>query len=85
MDQMHSKFKSPSISLHLPTKVGVYGVRERDCPTVIGELLEVFWDENGAKFKSKTVCLVATTQGIVFGKNHHSCNLLSYFPDSPLQ
>ena len=34
MDQMHSKFKSPSISLRLPTDVGVYVVRERDCPTV---------------------------------------------------
>ena len=34
MDQIPSKFESPSISLRLPTWVGVYGVRERDCPTV---------------------------------------------------
>ena len=34
MDQMHSKIKYPFVSLRLPTLLGVYGVREGDCPTV---------------------------------------------------
>ena len=62
-DQMHQKLKSPSISLCLPTQEGVYGVRERDCPTVHGS--KNFGFSNSSKY----------TKTMLFYANFHICPL----------